>query len=111
VYRHDATAGIAEDALRTGAAVVPAFCVWDARSKMFKIIFSPALELRVSGNSEDDVREATQQMAARSSDVSGNTPTSGYGFNRRWKTRPQASRRSTLTRVVGGGCASFKRAA
>jgi len=36
-------------------AVVPAFCVWKAKSKKFQIIFSPPLELCVTGNSDEDI--------------------------------------------------------
>jgi len=82
------TAGIARLALRTGAAVVPAFCLWEAEARKFRICFEPALELRVSGNNEQDIRAATQQMAAAVEQYIRRYPGQWLWIHRRWKTRP-----------------------
>jgi KDO2-lipid IV(A) lauroyltransferase len=82
------TAGIAKIALRTGAAVVPAFCVWDSPSRRFRIVFDRLLELRVTGDTERDVREATQQMTSVIEKYVRAYPDQWLWIHRRWKTRP-----------------------
>ena len=83
-----ATAGIARIALHSGAAVVPAFCVWDAPRKRFRIIYEKALKFSVSGDTERDVQTATQQMAAVIERVVRSYPDQWLWIHRRWKTRP-----------------------
>lgn len=82
------TAGIARVALHTGAAVVPAFCVWDAPSQRFRILFDKPLELSVSGDREEDIRAATQQMASVTEQYIRRYPDQWLWIHRRWKTRP-----------------------
>ncbi len=82
------TAGIAKIALRTGAAVVPAFCVWEEREKKFCIHFHPALELETSGDAQRDVQSATQQMTGVIEQFVRRYPDQWLWIHRRWKTRP-----------------------
>ena len=82
------TSGIAKIALRTGAAVVPAFCVWHQPSQRFRIICSPPLELRATGAPEEDVRNATQQMTSVLEQYVRRYPDQWLWIHRRWKTRP-----------------------
>ncbi|MBI3934296.1 MAG: lysophospholipid acyltransferase family protein [Acidobacteria bacterium] len=83
-----ATAGIARLALHGGAAVVPAFCVWDAATKRFRIQYEPALEFSNTGDTERDVQAATQQMANVIERVVRAYPDQWLWIHRRWKTRP-----------------------
>ena len=83
-----ATAGIARVALHTGAAVVPAFCVWDAPSQCFRILFDKPLELSVTSDREKDIRAATQQMASITEQYIRRYPDQWLWIHRRWKTRP-----------------------
>jgi KDO2-lipid IV(A) lauroyltransferase len=83
-----ATAGIARIAFHTGAAVVPAFCVWDEGAKRFRVLYQPALEFTVTGDAERDVEAATQQMAAVIERVVRAYPDQWLWIHRRWKTRP-----------------------
>ena len=82
------TAGIARFALHTGASVVPAFCVWDSGEGKFRIIFGRAVELAPSGDSEEDVRQATQKMASVIERYVRQYPDQWLWIHRRWKTRP-----------------------
>jgi len=82
------TAGIARIALHTGAAVVPAFCVWDARERRFRILYERALEFAVTGDTERDVQAATQQMTDIIERVVRAWPDQWLWIHRRWKTRP-----------------------
>ena len=51
------TAGLARIALRTEAAVVPVFVLWDESRGNYRLRFDPALELVRTGDTERDVRE------------------------------------------------------
>jgi KDO2-lipid IV(A) lauroyltransferase len=53
------TKGLARIALRTGAAVVPAFLTWDDAKHRYCLRYEPAVALARSGNEEADVRENT----------------------------------------------------
>src|SRR6201986_534405 len=46
--------GVARVALHTGAAVLPAFTIWDKELGKYKIRFDPALQLTRTGNDEAD---------------------------------------------------------
>ena len=85
-----ATAGVARIALHSGAAVVPAFCVWDDKAKRFRILYQPALEFSVSGDTERNVQAATQQMADVIERAVQAYPDQWLWIHRRWKTRPPA---------------------
>ncbi|MGH9785790.1 MAG: lysophospholipid acyltransferase family protein [Terriglobia bacterium] len=82
------TGGIARVALHTGAAVVPAFCVWDAPTRRYRIQFEPPLEFTLTANREDDIRAATQQMASVIETYIRRYPDQWLWIHRRWKTRP-----------------------
>ncbi|MBI2815987.1 MAG: lysophospholipid acyltransferase family protein [Acidobacteria bacterium] len=82
------TAGIAKIALRTGAAVVPAFCLWHSQEKRFRIHFHEPLRLEQTGNTQQDVRAATQQMTSVIEEYVRQYPDQWLWIHRRWKTRP-----------------------
>ncbi|MBI2820434.1 MAG: lysophospholipid acyltransferase family protein [Acidobacteria bacterium] len=83
-----ATAGIARIALHSGATVVPAFCVWDAKAKRFRILYERPLDFSVTGDTEQDVQAATQQMANVIERVVRAYPDQWLWIHRRWRTRP-----------------------
>ena len=82
------TAGIARLALHSGAAVVPAFCVWDSPRRRFRILYKPPLVFSSTGDSERDVQAATQQMTAVIERAVRAYPDQWLWIHRRWKTRP-----------------------
>ena len=82
------TSGIAKIALRTGAVVVPAFCVWEEQTRKFRIHFRPALQLATTGDSARDVQAATAQMAQVIEQFVRKYPDQWLWVHRRWKTRP-----------------------
>src|SRR5207237_3444109 len=47
--------GLARIALRTDAAVVPGFTIWDPELKRYRLRFDPAVELVRTGNLEADI--------------------------------------------------------
>lgn len=82
------TAGIARVALHTGAAVVPAFCVWEEVLHRFVIHFDPPLAFATTSDREQDIRAATQQMASVIEKYIRRYPDQWLWIHRRWKTRP-----------------------
>ena len=83
------TSGIAKIALRTGATVVPAFCVWEEDEKKFRIHFRPALELKITGDTQRDIHAATQMMTGAIEQFVRKYPDQWLWIHRRWKTRPE----------------------
>ena len=83
-----ATAGIARIALHSGAAVVPAFCVWEKSRQKFSVYYEPALQIASTGDTDRDVQSATQQMAAVIERAVRAYPDQWLWIHRRWKTRP-----------------------
>src|SRR5258705_11367503 len=47
--------GLARIALRTNAAVVPGFTVWDAKLRKYILRFDPAVELVRTGDDQPDI--------------------------------------------------------
>ncbi len=80
--------GLARIALRTDAAVVPTFTIWDARRKKYRLRFDPALELIRTGNEEKDIAANTAQFTRVIEDYVRQYPEQWLWVHRRWKTRP-----------------------
>ncbi|MGH9467255.1 MAG: lysophospholipid acyltransferase family protein [Terriglobales bacterium] len=81
-------AGPAKIALRTGAAVVPGFAVWEEAEQHYVLYFEPALELETSGDEEADVVAATAQFNTVIERWVRRYPEQWLWVHRRWKTRP-----------------------
>jgi Kdo2-lipid IVA lauroyltransferase/acyltransferase len=58
------TSGLARLALRTDAAVVPGFLIWDGARRKYRLRFEAAVELSRSGDEEADVLENTQRFTS-----------------------------------------------
>ncbi len=82
------TAGVARFALHSGAAVVPAFCIWDRETSRYRVIYHPALEFAPSGDAVRDIQAATQQMATVIEQFVRRYPDQWLWIHRRWKSRP-----------------------
>src|SRR4029077_8621047 len=52
--------GLARIALRSDAAVVPGFTIWDSKLGKYRLRFDPAVNLVRTGNDEDDIVSNTQ---------------------------------------------------
>ncbi len=81
--------GLARIALRTDAAVVPGFTVWDASRQKYILRFDPAVELIRSGDNEADIVANTAQFTKVIETVIRQYPDQWLWVHRRWKTRPQ----------------------
>jgi Kdo2-lipid IVA lauroyltransferase/acyltransferase len=81
--------GLARIALRTDAAVVPGFTIWDDSLKKYRLRFDPALELIRTGDLEADIISNTQRFTKVIEDYVRKYPEQWLWVHRRWKTRPE----------------------
>lgn len=82
------TAGLARIALRTDAAVVPVFVLWDEPLGKYLLRFDPPLELVRTGDPERDVVENTARFTRVIEEYVRRYPTQWLWIHRRWSTRP-----------------------
>lgn len=80
--------GLARIALRTDAAVVPGFTVWDAALGKYRLRFDPALTLIRTGDLEADITANTQLFTKVIEQFVRKYPDQWLWVHRRWKTRP-----------------------
>jgi len=79
---------MARMALRTDAAVVPAFCLWDSALRRYRVRFEPALTTIHTGNEETDIEANTAAYTKVIEDYARRYPEQWLWVHRRWKTRP-----------------------
>ncbi len=84
--------GLARIALRTDAAVVPGFTIWDESLKKYRLRFDPAIELVRTGNLEADIVANTQKFTKVIEDYVRQYPDQWLWVHRRWKTRPEGEK-------------------
>jgi KDO2-lipid IV(A) lauroyltransferase len=83
--------GLARIALRTDAAVVSGFTIWDPGLKKYRLRFDPALELIRTGHLEADIVANTQLFTKVIEDYVRTYPDQWLWVHRRWKTRPEGA--------------------
>ena len=81
--------GVARVALRTDAAVVPAFSIWDEKLGKYRIRFDPMLELARTGDDAADVAANTAKFTKAIEGYVRQNPEQWLWVHRRWKTRPE----------------------
>lgn len=81
-------AGLARVALKTGAAVVPGFLLWEEAECRYVLRFYPEVALVSTGDSEADTIENTARLTAALEAVIRQYPSQWLWMHRRWKTRP-----------------------
>jgi len=80
--------GMARVALKTDAAVVPGFLLWDEARAKYVLRFGPRIELARTGDSDADVLANTAAFAATTERYVREYPEQWLWMHRRWKTRP-----------------------
>jgi KDO2-lipid IV(A) lauroyltransferase len=80
--------GLSRVALKTGAAVLPGFMLWEPAEKKYVLHFGPRLHFEQSGNTEADVLAATQHCNDVLESWIRRYPEQWLWIHRRWKTRP-----------------------
>ena len=81
--------GLARIALRTDAAVLPGFTIWDEALGKYRLRFDPAVELIRTGDLEADIVANTQMFTKVIEDYVRKYPDQWLWVHRRWKTRPE----------------------
>lgn len=81
--------GLARIALRTDAAVVPSFTIWDPVLRKYRLRFDPAVKLVRTGNDEEDVVANTALFTKIIEEYVRRYPDQWLWVHRRWKTRPE----------------------
>jgi Kdo2-lipid IVA lauroyltransferase/acyltransferase len=81
--------GLARIALRTDAAVLPGFTIWDPALRKYWLRFDPALKLIRTGDLEADIAANTQMFTRVIEDYVRKYPDQWLWVHRRWKTRPE----------------------
>src|SRR5947209_15621157 len=81
--------GLARIALRTDAAVVPGFTVWDSKLRKYILRFDPAVELIRTGDDQADIVANTAKFTKVIEDFIRRYPDQWLWVHRRWKTRPE----------------------
>ena len=80
--------GLARVALHTGAAVVPAFTIWDSVLRKYRVEFDQPVELVRTGNDEAYAIANTARFTAVIEQYVRRYPDQWLWVHRRWKTRP-----------------------
>lgn len=80
--------GVARVALKTGAAVVPAFTFWDSDTRRYRIRFDPEITLSRTGDDEADAVSNTAAFTKVFEHYARHYPDQWLWMHRRWKTRP-----------------------
>jgi Kdo2-lipid IVA lauroyltransferase/acyltransferase len=80
--------GLVRIALRTDAAVVPGFTVWDSKQRKYILRFDPAVELTRTDDNEADIVANTAKFTKVIEDFIRRYPDQWLWVHRRWKTRP-----------------------
>jgi KDO2-lipid IV(A) lauroyltransferase len=81
--------GLARVALKTGAAVLPGFMVWEKAEGRYVLHFGPELVFQRTGNAEADILAATQRCTQAIETWIRRYPDQWLWIHRRWKTRPE----------------------
>jgi KDO2-lipid IV(A) lauroyltransferase len=84
--------GLARIAMRTDAAVVPGFCVWDSVLKKYKLRFDRPVDLIRTGSDEDDILTNTALFTEKIEEFVRRYPEQWLWVHRRWKTRPEGEK-------------------
>jgi KDO2-lipid IV(A) lauroyltransferase len=84
--------GLARIALRTDAAVVPGFTIWDKALGKYRLRFDPALQLIRTGDLEADIVANTQKFTTVIENYVRKYPDQWLWVHRRWKTRPEGEK-------------------
>ena len=81
--------GLARVALKTGAAVLPGFLLWEETEQSYVLRFGNQIELVRTGNDEVDIVANTATFTAAIEAAIRRYPDQWLWVHRRWKTRPE----------------------
>jgi KDO2-lipid IV(A) lauroyltransferase len=82
------TVSIAKLALKTNAAVLPAFAVWEETKQKYVVYLEPPVEYEQGDASDENVRELTQKITNVVEKYVRLYPEQWLWIHKRWNTRP-----------------------
>ena len=88
--------GLARVALKTGAAVLPGFMVWEEAERKYVLRFGEQIPLGSTGDDEADALTNTARFTAVIEDFVRRYPEQWLWVHRRWKTRPDGTRETGI---------------
>jgi len=86
------TTSIAKLALKTGAAVLPAFAVWDESKKKYIVHLEPKVEYSKTDDDAEDIINLTQKITNLVEKYVRAYPEQWLWIHRRWNTRPKGEK-------------------
>ncbi|HEX8287839.1 MAG TPA: lysophospholipid acyltransferase family protein [Pyrinomonadaceae bacterium] len=86
--RSSTTTSIAKLALKTGAAVLPAFAVWEESKRKYVVYLEPPIEYEKTGDDEADILNLTQKITNVIEKYVRLYPEQWLWIHKRWNTRP-----------------------
>jgi KDO2-lipid IV(A) lauroyltransferase len=84
--------GLARVALKTGAAVLPGFMVWEEAEQKYALRFGEEIPVIATGDDEADALANTAKFTAVIEEWVRRYPEQWLWVHRRWKTRPDGTR-------------------
>jgi len=84
--------GLARIALRTDAAVIPGFTIWDPVLRKYRLRFDPPVNLVRTGDDDADVIANTALFTKIIEGYVRQYPDQWLWVHRRWKTRPEGEK-------------------
>jgi len=85
--------GLARVALKTGAAVLPGFMLWEEAEQKYVLHFGSEIPLACTDDDEQDAIENTARFTAAIEAYVRRYPDQWLWVHRRWKTRPEGEER------------------
>lgn len=86
------TTSIAKLAIKTGAAVLPAFAVWEESKNKYVVYLEPPVEYKPDDNSPENIRELTQKITKVVEKYVRKYPEQWLWIHKRWNTRPKGEK-------------------
>ncbi len=99
--------GLARIALRTDAAVIPGFTIWDKSLGKYSLRFEAPVDLIRTGNLESDIQANTQKFTKIIEDYVRQYPDQWLWVHRRWKARPPRRPAAVLKTGFGRRLSGF----
>jgi len=86
------TSGPALMAIRSGALIYPAFCIWDSKKKRYRFVRGAVVEVSQTGDRKKDILETTAAYTAEVEKLVRAYPDQWLWIHKRWKTRPSGEK-------------------
>jgi len=86
------TTSIAKLALATGAAILPAFAVWEEEKRKYVVYVEPEIKYDPDDNSDEAVRRLTQEITSVVEQFVRKYPEQWLWIHKRWNTRPKGEK-------------------